>query len=86
MAVSLSDSPFSTAEPLAFRPQGVGGEALGGQVEARRGARGRLPEEVDDGAAAKRRHLLDVALQHGQEALGGVEQQLDVGAARGPRC
>ena len=60
--------------------QGVGRESLGGEVEARRRARRRLPEEVDDRAPAQRGHLLDVALEHRQEALGGVEQQLDVGA------
>ena len=60
---------------------GVGRETLGGQVEAGRGPRGGLPEEVDDSAAAQRRHLLDVALEDGQEALRGVEQQLDLLAA-----
>ncbi len=59
--------------------QGVGREPLGGKVEARRGARRGLPEEVDDGAPAERRDLLDVALQHRQEALGRIEDELHVG-------
>jgi hypothetical protein len=51
----------------------VGREALGGKLEGREGSGARLVEEVDDGAAAERRHLLDVAAPDLGEALGAVE-------------
>ena len=80
IAVSLSVSPFSTAEPLALRARV--------SAESRLAARSKL-DDVRVDASQKRLtivrprsvgHLLDVALQHRQEALGRVEQQLDVGA------
>ncbi len=45
-------------------------QPAGGQLERATGAGGRLEEDVDDRAAAQRRHLLDVALHHRLEALG----------------
>ena len=56
----------------------VGGEPLGGELEGARGAGARLVEEADDGAAAQGRHLLDVAAADLGEALGAVEDRLDL--------
>ena len=52
----------------ALEAHGVGREALGGELEGRRGARRALEEDVHDGAAAQRRHLLHLARQHALEA------------------
>ena len=68
------------ARGRAAEDQGVGREPLGREVVARRGARRGLPEQVDDGAPAEGRDLLDVSLEHREEALRGVQQQLDVAA------
>ena len=56
----------------------VGRQPLGGQLERGAGARAGLVEEVDDRAAAERRHLLDVALHDLAEALGHGHDALDV--------
>ena len=77
----LSDSPLSTLEPAermlttsaltgAWRPART----------TRAGARRGLVEEVDDGAAAQRRDLLDLAAGDLGERLGAVEDPLDPGA------
>ena len=78
--MSLSDSPLSTLEPDGADADDVGAEPLGGQLEARAGARGGLVEEVDDGAAAQRGHLLDLPAGDLGERLGAVEDPLDPGA------
>ncbi len=57
----------------------VGGEALRGELEGGARARARLVEEGDDGAAAQGRHLLDVAAADLGEALGAIEDRLDLG-------
>ena len=57
----------------------VGGERLGGQLEARAGARGGLVEEVQDAPAAQRGDLLDLALGDLGEGLRAVEDALDAG-------
>ena len=75
-------------ERLALVDRGAGrldahdvrGEPLRRQLERRARARARLVEEVDDRAAAQRRHLLDVALDHLREALGDSQHALDVGS------
>ena len=41
----------------------VGGESLGGEIEARQRARRRFVEEVDDEAATERRQLLDLTVE-----------------------
>ena len=56
----------------------VGAEALLGDLERRARARARLEEQVDDGAAAQRRHLLDRALADFLHRFGGVEDQHDL--------
>ncbi len=56
----------------------VGREALRRQLEGGAGPRARLVEEGDDGAAAQSRHLLDVAPADLGEALGAVEDRLDL--------
>ena len=56
----------------------VGGEALGGQLEARGRARGGLVEEIDDGAAPQGRQLLHLAVERAGEGPGEREQPLDV--------
>ena len=56
----------------------VRGQALGGELEARRRPRRGLEEEVHDRASAQRRQLLDVALQRPREGAGEREQALDV--------
>ena len=58
----------------------VGREPLGGQLEARAGARRRLVEEVDHGAPAQGRHLLDLSPGHLGEGLGPVQDALDPAA------
>ena len=61
----------------------VGAQALGGQLEARRGAGGGLVEEVDHGAAAQRRDLLDLASGDLGERVGAVEDALDLVTGQG---
>ena len=58
--------------------QRVGAQALLGDLERRAGARARLEEQVDDGAAAQRRHLLDGAPADFLHRLGGVEDEHDL--------
>ncbi len=58
--------------------QGVGAEALLGDLERRPRPRARLEEQVDDGAAAQRRHLLDRAAADLLHRLGGIEDQRDL--------
>ena len=83
--VSLSDSPFSTLDPLADEVDDVGAQALGRELERRARARGGLVEEVQDGAAAQRRHLLDLAIGDLGEGGGAVADALDARRGRGPR-
>src|SRR5262249_43797463 len=56
----------------------VGGEPLGGQLERGERAGARFVEEVDDGAPAQGRHLLDVAAPDLGEALSAIEDALDL--------
>ena len=58
--------------------QGVGAEPLLGDLERHARPRARLEEQVDDGAAAQRRHLLDRARADFLHRLGGVEDQDDL--------
>ena len=75
-------------EGLALVDRGAGrldrhrvrGEALRRELEARRRARGRLVEDVDDGAAAERGQLLHLALERRLEGARRREQALHVGA------
>ena len=55
----------------------VRGELLRGELEARRGPRRRLEEEVEHELALQRRQLL----LHTGEGAGGLEDSLDVGAS-----
>src|ERR1051325_1746971 len=57
---------------------GVGAQALLGELERDPGPGGGLEEEIDDGLAAERRHLLDGALADFLERLGGVEDEPDL--------
>ena len=59
----------------------IRGQPLGGQLEAGAGPGRGLEEQVGDGLAAQRRHLLDGARRHALELLGGIEQQFDLAAA-----
>src|SRR5688572_2406452 len=62
---------------------GVRRESFLRELEGDPGSGGGLEEEVDDGLAAERGHLLDGALAHFLEWLGGIEDQLDLfGAER----
>src|SRR5438477_446302 len=56
----------------------VGAQALLGELERDPGPGGGLEEEIDDGLAAERRHLLDGALADFLERLGGVEDEPDL--------
>src|ERR1041385_2536746 len=56
----------------------VGAQALLGELERDPGPGGGLEEEIDDGLAAKRGHLLDGALADFLERLGGVEDEPDL--------
>ena len=58
----------------------VRGESLRRKLERGAGPGARLVEEVHDRPPAERRHLLDVAPAHLGEALGALEDALDVGA------
>ena len=58
----------------------VRAQALGGGLEGDAGAGGVLEEEVDHGAAAQRRELLDLAGAHGGHFLGDVQDPDGVGA------
>ena len=58
-AVSLRTRPCDTLEPLAEKLMTSAREPLGGRLEGDPGAGGVLEEQVDDGAAAQRRQLLD---------------------------
>ena len=49
-------------------------EPLGGQLKGGAGARGVLEEHVADRLTAQQRNLLDGALAHFEEGVGGVEQ------------
>ncbi len=77
-AVSASDSPLTVAE--------VDAEKFSPSAERRLAAISKLvrvrvlglEEEVDDGAAAQRRQLLDAALVDLLEGVRGVEDQRDV--------
>ena len=83
--VSLSDSPFSTLEPLEAKLMTSARERLGGQLEGAARARGRLVEEVQHAPAAQRGDLLDLALGDLGERLRAVEDALDRRRGRGPR-
>ena len=62
----------------AAHGEGVGREALLGELEGALGARGGLEEQVHDRAAAKRGDLLDGAPVDLGERAGGVEDLRDV--------
>ena len=82
-AVSTRVSPLETDEPARGHVHRVGGEPLLGELERDPGPGRGLEEEVDDGLAAERRHLLDRPLAHFLERLRGVEDEPDlVGAQR----
>ena len=72
--VSFSDSPLSTDEPLDLTDMTSRREPLRGELEGARRSRRGLEEEVDDGAAAKRRQLLHLALERALEGARGREQ------------
>ena len=57
---------------------GISRETLGRDLEGCARPRARLQEQVDDGATAQRRQLLDATLVDLLERLGGVEDQIDV--------
>ena len=61
-------------------------QALARDLEARLGARGRLEEEVHDGASAQGRHLLDVAGPDLRACAGPSRGSARSPAGRGPRC
>ena len=82
-AVSTSVSPLETDEPAVGHVHRVGAQPLLGELERDARAGGGLEEQVDDGLAAERRHLLDRPLAHFLERLGRVEDEPDlVGAQR----
>ena len=82
-AVSTSVSPLETREPDDGDVHRVRGQPLLGELERDAGAGGRLEEQIDDGLAAERRHLLDRPLADFLERLGGVENEPDLlGAQR----
>ena len=82
-AVSLQRSPLETLEPLAEKLMTSAREPLGGRLEGDAGAGRVLEEEVDDGLAAQRRQLLDLALLRVGHVLGDVEDAR--GRPRGSR-
>ena len=77
-AVSTSVSPLLTEEPAAATFTVSAREPLLGELEGDAGPGGGLEEEVDDGLAAQRRHLLDRPLADFLERLGGVEDEPDL--------
>src|SRR5207249_5781681 len=56
----------------------VGRQPLSGDLERGAGPRARLVEEIDDGLAAERGHLLDVALRDLLEGAGRIEDARDL--------
>src|SRR6184192_3479658 len=56
----------------------VGRQPLSGDLERGAGPRARLVEEIDDGLAAERGHLLDVALRDLLEGRGRIEDARDL--------
>ena len=82
-AVSTSVSPFSTLDAATAMFERVGAQPLLGDLERGAGARARLVEQVDDGLAAQRRHLLDRPLPDLAHRLGGVENEIDLVARSG---
>ena len=78
IAVSTSVSPLSTLDVATAMFKRVGAQPLLGDLERRPRARARLVEQVDDGLAAQRRHLLDRPLADLAHRLGGVEDQVDL--------
>src|SRR5437764_58590 len=75
-ARSIPSSDQRTSQPSDSTPRGI--SVCGPQTEGRAGARGGLVEEVDDGATAQGRHLLDLAARDLGEALRPIEDALDV--------
>ena len=75
----LEGLPLLHARAGALDVHDVGGEALAGQLERGRGARGGLEEHVDDRAAPQGRHLLDVALHDLGEAVADAQDARDLG-------
>ena len=67
-AVSFSDSPLSTDEPLDLTDITSAERRFAASSKLSRRPGGRLEEEVDDRAAAQRRQLLHLALQRPLEA------------------
>ena len=73
--VSSSVSPFVTLDVAVGDAQRVGAQPLLGDLERRARPRARLEEQVDDGPAAQRRHLLDRPRADLLHRLGGVEDR-----------
>src|SRR5205823_8596828 len=57
---------------------GVRGEPIFRELEGDAGAGRRFEENVDDGLAPQRRHLLDGPLGHFLERLGRIEDETDL--------
>ena len=66
------------ARARALHVDHVRRQALAGQLERGRGARGGLEEHVDDRPPAERRHLLDVALHDLREAVAHPQDARDL--------
>ena len=79
-ALALGD-----AGALGGEVDDVGGQPLGRRLERDPGAGGVLEEEVDHGAAAQRRQLLDRPVGEPGQLLGGVEDEERVVVGRGRR-
>ena len=69
--------PLGDARRRGRNAERVGAQPLFRDFERRARPRARLEEQVDDGAAAKRRDLLDRAAADLLHRLGGVEDQRD---------
>ena len=80
-AVSFSDSPLSTEEPLDLTDITSAESRFAASSKLRRRARRGLEEEVDDRPAAERRQLLHLALERALEDARGREQPRDVVAS-----
>ena len=81
-AVSLRLSPLDTLEPLAEKLITSARQALRRRLERDPGPGRVLVEQVDHGAAAQRRQLLDLAAGHRGHLGGGVEHGGRVGAVQ----
>ena len=69
---------FAKAAHGSLHVDDVGAEPLFGEFKRDPGAGARFDEEVHDGHAAQRWHLLDLALRNLLELFGGVEDEGDL--------